>query len=584
MAWQSTPYILLLFVASVIATLCGMYGLSHANQHGKTQYVRAFVILCVGVTVWSTAYAVQLSSTVLGTKLLAYGILHIGVSLVVPAWLLFALAYTGRTAWVTLPVVGGICLIPALFLMGLVTNPSGVALTGVGLETSNGLVVLVTGNGPLYQLFLAYTYVIIPLGGVLIAQQAIKTGLHARKQATLLLAGGLLPLGINIVHVLGVWPLSAVTVNLTPVSIAVSAALIAVGLFKYQLINITPIARNVVFNQMGEGVVVLDANHRIVDSNPAANAMLGLSGSLVGGAAATSIPEYDKFTDTADRQYDCTVEANHERTIQVTRTPIATDYRPDSTGSDKPNSTTGDGSDGWVILLTDITEREQQRIALERKNHRLDTFASVVSHDLRNPLSIIRGHVALAQETGADRHFDVIDSTADRMSTFLDELLTLSREGQTVTEKQPIALSTVIGETLSDTDSHQLTVDIQTDAVVMADRVRLAQIFDNLLRNAVDHSSTDDPSVTDDEHTEAVRVEIGSLPDGFYIEDNGPGVPESVRESLFEYGETSSSGGSGFGLGIVQDIVLGHDWEIQVTDGSTGGARFEITGVEFVTP
>ena len=574
MAWQSTPYILLLFVAAAIATLCGVYALSQSSR--QAPYVRAFTVLCVGVTIWSAAYAVQLSSTVLETKLLAYGVLHIGVALVVSAWLLFAIAYTGRRSWLTPPVVGGVCSIPALFLVGLLTNPGGIALTDVGLETSRGLVVLVTGNGPLYQLFLAYTYVSIPVGGVLIAQQALRAGSYARKQAALLLAGGLFPLGINIIHVLELWPLSSVTVNLTPVSMTVSAGLISVGIFHYQLIDITPIARNVVFNQMDEGVVVVDGDHRIVDCNPAANAILDLRGSAVGTPASASIPDYDQFLDSTDRQYDSTVEGDDERTIQVTRTEI-------TTGKATTSSDDSEGSDGWVILLTDITEREQQRVALERKNHRLDTFASVVSHDLRNPLSVIRGHAELARQTGDEKHFDVIDSTADRMSTFLDELLTLS-------DTQPIALSTVIGETLSDTDSQELSVDVQTAAVVMADRVRLAQLFDNLLRNAVEHGSTGnqnslrsgDALTHGSADGSAVHVEIGPLPDGFYIEDDGPGIPETVHKSLFEYGETSSTDGSGFGLGIVQDIVVGHDWEIQATDGATGGARFEITGVEFV--
>nr|WP_079991684.1 ATP-binding protein [Halobaculum gomorrense] len=74
---------------------------------------------------------------------------------------------------------------------------------------------------------------------------------------------------------------------------------------------------------------------------------------------------------------------------------------------------------------------------------------------------------------------------------------------------------------------------------------------------------------------------VGVLDDGFYIEDDGPGIPENKREDVFDAGYSTAEDGAGFGLSIVKHVAEAHGWEIQVTDGSEGGARFEITGIEF---
>jgi signal transduction histidine kinase len=85
------------------------------------------------------------------------------------------------------------------------------------------------------------------------------------------------------------------------------------------------------------------------------------------------------------------------------------------------------------------------------------------------------------------------------------------------------------------------------------------------------------------EHTEqTVTVTIGEFEDGFYIEDDGDGIPEDERDDVFAPGYTTTDDGTGFGLSIVSDIVEAHGWEIRLTDSADGGARFEITGVEKV--
>jgi signal transduction histidine kinase len=92
--------------------------------------------------------------------------------------------------------------------------------------------------------------------------------------------------------------------------------------------------------------------------------------------------------------------------------------------------------------------------------------------------------------------------------------------------------------------------------------------LENLFRNAIEHGGED------------VTIRVGGLSDGFYVEDDGPGVPEDARDEVFEVGYSTSPDGTGFGLNIVKEIAEAHNWEITLTEGTTGGARFEITNVE----
>ena len=157
------------------------------------------------------------------------------------------------------------------------------------------------------------------------------------------------------------------------------------------------------------------------------------------------------------------------------------------------------------------------------------------------------------------------------MDTLIDDLLTLAREGEEVTDTQPVDLSTVVNSCWENVETNQAKVRTDIDGNVCADKSRLKQVFENLFRNSVEHGRAD------------VTVTVGRLDDGFYIEDDGPGIPSDERDAVFEAGYSRSTDGTGFGLSIVKQIITAHDWQIRIADGHNGGARFEITSVEFVT-
>jgi signal transduction histidine kinase len=225
-----------------------------------------------------------------------------------------------------------------------------------------------------------------------------------------------------------------------------------------------------------------------------------------------------------------------------------------------------------AVTLRDVTECERRADELARKNERLDEFASILSHDLRNPLSAAVGYLELAAEESDSAYLDDIERAHERMETLIETLLTLAREGETVQSPEPVDLRSVSERCWQTVGTGAATVDVETDCVVYADPSRLQQLFENLYRNAIEHAGED------------VTVTVGELDGGFYIEDDGPGIAESERDQVFEMGYSSVTDSTGFGLSIVRRVAEAHGWDIRVVDGETGGARFEITGIDTPAP
>ncbi|WP_227130883.1 histidine kinase N-terminal 7TM domain-containing protein [Halorubellus salinus] len=224
---------------------------------------------------------------------------------------------------------------------------------------------------------------------------------------------------------------------------------------------------------------------------------------------------------------------------------------------------------GIVVNARDVTERKEreQRLEetmsdLERTNERLERFASVVSHDLRNPLNVADGYAELLEERVDDPAVGEIRTSHDRMRRIIDDVLALAQDDD-VTERSAVSLEALAEEAWEAVDTKDATLAVD-EGTVVADRTRLARVFENLFRNSIEHGGA------------SVSVTVGPLSDvdGFYVADDGPGIPGDVAGSLFEEG-VSGDGGTGLGLAIVADIVNAHGWTVEaVADGD--GARFEV--------
>jgi PAS domain S-box-containing protein len=212
--------------------------------------------------------------------------------------------------------------------------------------------------------------------------------------------------------------------------------------------------------------------------------------------------------------------------------------------------------------------RERSERHLKRQNERLEQFASVVSHDMRNPLNVVGLSLEMARESGDPEAFDRAERAVDRMDDLIEDLLTLARSGDDVDEVEPVDLGTLVEECWATVETEAGSVTVADDLRLRADRSRLHQLLANLFRNSVEHGGAD------------VTVTVGALADGFYVEDDGPGIPAEERDEVFAAGYTTDDTGTGFGLSIVHEIATAHGWTAAVGESDAGGARFEFRGVD----
>ncbi|MFB6139051.1 MAG: ATP-binding protein [Halosimplex sp.] len=243
---------------------------------------------------------------------------------------------------------------------------------------------------------------------------------------------------------------------------------------------------------------------------------------------------------------------------------------------------------GIVGVTVDVTEQKHRERELDRQNERLEEFAGILSHDLRNPLNVARGQLQLYERNGDDAALAKVREMHERMEDLVEEVLAYAREGSHIDEMEWIAGRDEAERAWESVDTGAATLETGDWVYSMrADPDRLERLFENCYRNAVEHGGED------------VTVTVGTLDDepGFYVEDDGPGIPAEEREAVFERGVTSDDEGTGFGLAIVREIADAHGWDVVATESESGGvsdergesearerdsspgARFEVTGI-----
>jgi signal transduction histidine kinase len=203
----------------------------------------------------------------------------------------------------------------------------------------------------------------------------------------------------------------------------------------------------------------------------------------------------------------------------------------------------------------------------------IGTVASALTHDLRNPLDVAKAHLRAAEETGDSDHFDAVANAHDRMEQLIQDVLTLARGDDVVRPEPDVDVAEAAADAWAAVDTQSADLDCGSSLPrVNADPGRLRRVFENLFRNAIEHGHA-----AGDDADEGVTVRVGALETGgFYVADDGRGIPEAEYDAVFEPGYTGTDQGTGLGLAIVERIVAAHGWEVSLTDAEAGGARFEI--------
>ncbi|SEO64145.1 PAS domain S-box-containing protein [Halorientalis persicus] len=653
-----------------------------ARQSREESGVREFTFLMLAAAIWSGAHALQFAAGDLRWMLLWRTVGYVGHNLVPVGFLVFMLTYTGSSEWVTRRTVALLAAEPLFVAVVLTpTNPlHHLIYAEVGVEQVGSLAILARSFGPWYWVNTTYNYLLVTAGLVLCLRMALGSRQHYRRQGTALLAGAVPAFAANVAWVLGLTP-----IDYTPLTLGFLGVVWGIALFRYRLLDLVPVARDTVLDNIRDGYMVLDDQFRIVDLNPAARDVLDDPDDALGTPVVEAFPACVDFLDRTDseaeirdeivvedgdskRYFDAELTTLRDARItgrllllrditgrrsveqwyrtlteqstdivtvtdaegrisyqspsaervlgydaaDLVGTPLVELVHPDDRmavqerfpdwGSSEEAAVeyrieAADGTWRWiesrgrnllddptvggiVVNSREITERKHHEQDLERKNDRLDRFATLVSHDLRNPLTVIDGRLEFAEETGDPEHFAAISTAVERMERLIDDMLTLARKGAVVGDPASVDPVPIVQDAWAHTGTADATIDLEPlPDTVVADPDRLRELFENLFRNAVEHGG---PDVTVAVGTvEACADAPGTPPGttGLYVADDGPGLPDDA--DVFEHGFTTSDGGTGFGLSIVADIVDAHGWTITGTEcEDLEGARFEITGIE----
>ncbi|APX96512.1 histidine kinase N-terminal 7TM domain-containing protein [Natronorubrum daqingense] len=573
--------------ATLVGLVLGVYLLQYRDKPGVVPlagslFATAFLSGPVFVATASDSHL--LSS-------LMIRLLFVGVCTSVLFIFLFSLEYTGREHLVTPKTVGLLSIHPVVVVALAVTNPGNVFFATFEYNPAAPTDIYFE-PGVAFVLHTLYSYLLLACVTVLILEFLYSTRGLYRGQALALFGATTIPWLANMVYIFGL-----VSYDTTPIGYILTGVLYTVAIVRYQFIDVAPIARNRVVDTVSEGVFVIDHDNHLIDVNPAGCEMLAVdsASSAIGHNVHTLFKTNPAIVDMLEELTETPVESTTEfsledRHFEIQATPI-TDGR--------------DRHVGWLILVYDITTRKRRESELERQNERLDRFADLVSHDLRNPLSVASGYLDIARDTEDEadtaEYLDRVERSHERMEAIVDDVLTLARGGATVTEPQPVDVAALARRAWNSVETDNATLEVHSREKIVADPTRFQRLFENLFRNAVEHGIEDGDSHTPEngvthhyadepssespdtstELTVTVALEdAGTGEPVLTVEDDGRGIPSSIRERIFEEGVTTAETNTGLGLRIVEQLAQAHGWSITVATSSTGGARFELRGID----
>jgi len=531
--------------------------------------------LALGVAVWSLATLLQTVGGPELSRIAARGS-YLGITLAVLSWFVLTVEYAGRERYISRRLLALLCVQPVLTNALVWTNESH-HLFWQSVRYGGTVSEYEVVYGPGFWLHAGYSYLLVVLGIALVFGELYRSQSAYRGQWAAMLLGVPAPMIAN-----GLWLTGRTVVDWTPIGFAVTAVVLYLALRNYEFVELTPVARDTVVDRIPSGVAVIDPDGRITDVNATMTSYFDADlESLVGEHAGNAF-DWWRETERGDgrgraRTYEIERDGRH---FQVEIEPFADDLNRPA---------------GRIVLVHDVTEREQRERELQRQNEQLDRFADVLTHDLRNPLNVADGRLTLLEETHDFEHVDQIKSAHERMGDLIEDVRTLVRDGQTVSDTERLEVARVARTAATNVDTRRADVRIEDDVgVVEGDETRLLHAFENLFRNAVEHGietrSTDqgddrplaDGGAFGDDA--AVTIRVGRITDGrsgFFVADDGPGITADERETVFESGYTTGEDGTGLGLAIVKNAVQAHGWEIDAAESDAGGARFEITDVSF---
>lgn len=538
--------------------------------------VRFFALTLLAAGLWAFARLFEAGAVEVWAKIFWGKVEYLGIVFVSPAWFVFSLLYTGRLKRISRSQLA-LLIIPLITLSLTWTNEQHHLIWTEITRSATDPNALNYGHGLWFWVAVVYNYVLLTLGIGALIYSIIYLPKHHSSQAKFLILGAIAPIIGNILYLLGLSPIQGL--DLTPFCLTVTAAVYTLTVFRYRLFDIRHVARTAIIENMRDGMLILDEKYRVVDINPSAMQLLGISKSIVGKDMLSTLNSHPELVaniiNPTKEHVTLSLGANNSPFLDLQVSPV--------------NDAQGNPT-GKLVVLRDVTERhlmEKRAFEVAIEQTRLDLlsqFIRDVSHEFKTPLSVINNSLYLmdksTDEQQQKKRRDVIQLQIQRLNYLISEMLTtVQLDADYPVESRKINLHSFLtnlaGEYTALFKSRQQRFILQSSdfsSQIVGDAPLLAKALSNILENAARYSS--DGAV--------ITLKLGIQPKFALIEitDSGIGMNDETLKRVFERfyraNDDHSTPGFGLGLPIARSIVERHNGHITVSSSLGQGTTVSI--------
>jgi PAS domain S-box-containing protein len=582
MFWQFNAYIVVYFLTAAVSAGVAAYAWHRRTVPGAAHLAW---LMAAGAE-WALAAGFEAAAVGVPAKVFWSKVEYLGFNSSPVLFLLFALAYSRPGRPLGRRATALIWVIPALTFLLAATNEWHRLVWNSFTPSPAGGNILIYGHGIWFYVAIAYFYLAAAAGAIVIIRAAVRLARPYRRQAIALLVAAAMPILIGAIYVTGLSPVPGL--DIPPIGFMFAGLALAWGIFQFRLLDLAPVARDLLFESMSDGVVVLDAQNRIVDINRAGQRLLGATAAVIGqraGALLTARPDLiERFRNVIEGQAEIVLGTEVPRHLDLRISPLYDRHRRFT---------------GRLIVLRDITERKQAEEELYRSNEELrarnaelDAYAHTVAHDLKNPLGLLSGYAELLMENSASLSPDelreyahTISEHTSKMSGIINGLLLLASARQAQVENSPLDMAAIVAEVqrrlAREIQEHRAEIVVpESWPTALGYRPWVEEVWANYLSNALKYGGRPDatPPIPPWIELSAAVQDDGYV--RFTVRDNGHGIVPEAQEQLFvPFSRLGQSGvtGHGLGLSIVQRIVERLGGQVGVESVVGKGSTFYFT-------
>ena len=588
MYWPTTVQAVALFASTAFSIWAAVVARTRRGVPGGI----AFGWLMMAVAWWSFASAMHTLVDDYDTRVAISKFQYLGIAPIGALWLLFTTQYS-RNVWPAERVTRVLVwIVPVVTVLLAATNDAHhlhwssieEVVTPIGKR-------LIYRGGPWYWFNVVYSYSLILIGTATLVRGLRRFPPPYRRQTALIIAGAIVPWSGNLLYLSGALPVTGL--DLTPIAFTASGACMTWGIYRYRLFGLVPVARDMVVDSMDDGVIVLDAQRRLVDLNAAAERYTGCTLSSLGRPIDEIVAWWTEAVDDHRPMTD-----GQPAVVKVEPGPRYFEVKVSAVRDSERRFV------GWLVIVHDISNRrrnEAERYAFDRrvqeqqKSESLMVLAGGVAHDFNNLLTGILGNADLIQilsppESDQKRAAEAIVIGAQRAADLVSKMLAYSGGGRIVPEHVDLdALVREMVDLLAASVARHCTLTYQSPGplpLVETDPTQIRQVVLNLIVNAAeavhDHGViTVETGLESLDRSMLKQMTFGAdVGPGRYVfidvVDNGVGMNEHTMQRMFDPFFSTKDTGRGLGMAAVRGIVRSHRAALRVTSAEGQGTRFRV--------